>query len=364
MLPTNPFNPTFGDVPEVYLDNEKRASQLANTIQKSKFSRSFFITGVRGSGKTSFMTKVESILSQDKNCLHINLINSDSIVTDLVTELYNASQNKAQKMIEKINSIGFKNVKIEIQKSVKSAEQIATNAMNKIAQEQKYVLITLDEITINPEIVKVAQIFNELKRHQLPIYILMTGLPDLVMNIQNNQKLTFLLRSEKVYMEPLHNDEIALSYAKIFHCSLGLAQKMATKVKGYSYAFQLLGYEAYHQWEQEQNSQHEYSQITLEEAMPAYQLRLFDNAYNKIFSELSELDKQYIIFAGQKLSRAEVAQKMHKNPNDVSQYRRRAISRNIVKPAGRGYIEYTLPMFSDFIKETQDPDSIYYYPIN
>lgn len=54
MQTKNPFNPTFGDVPNIFLDKQKQVDEL---IQTSDFARSFFITGVRGSGKTSFLTK-------------------------------------------------------------------------------------------------------------------------------------------------------------------------------------------------------------------------------------------------------------------------------------------------------------------
>lgn len=66
---TNPFNPTLGDVPKVYLDTDHRAEQLIQKIKSSEFARSFFITGVRGSGKTAFMTQVENQLSQDQRYL-------------------------------------------------------------------------------------------------------------------------------------------------------------------------------------------------------------------------------------------------------------------------------------------------------
>ena len=67
MIKTNPFNPTFGDIPELFLQAENNPQDVANLIRESKFSRSFFITGVRGSGKTVYMTKVTSLITQDKN---------------------------------------------------------------------------------------------------------------------------------------------------------------------------------------------------------------------------------------------------------------------------------------------------------
>ena len=70
----------------------------------------------------------------------------------------------------------------------------------------------------------------------------MTGLPELVLNIQNNKKLTFLLRSEKIVMTPLNNAAMVQTYQKVFDCPIEIAIKMAHLTAGYSYAFQLLGY--------------------------------------------------------------------------------------------------------------------------
>lgn len=43
-----------------------------------------------------------------------------------------------------------------------------------------YVLVVIDEVDNSQPIRSFAQIFNELKRHGFPIFVLMTGLPDLI----------------------------------------------------------------------------------------------------------------------------------------------------------------------------------------
>lgn len=37
----NPFNPTFGDVPALFLDKEQQVTKLVSLIQQSDFARSF-----------------------------------------------------------------------------------------------------------------------------------------------------------------------------------------------------------------------------------------------------------------------------------------------------------------------------------
>ena len=50
MLKLNPFNPTFSDVPDIFLDRQKQVDDLIQTIKESTFARSFFVTGIRSSG--------------------------------------------------------------------------------------------------------------------------------------------------------------------------------------------------------------------------------------------------------------------------------------------------------------------------
>ena len=82
----NPFNPTFGDVPQLFIDDGE-SERLVELIQNSDFARSFFVTGVRGAGKTSFMSKVMKKFAEDKNCYAINLINKVSTMSSLLIKL-------------------------------------------------------------------------------------------------------------------------------------------------------------------------------------------------------------------------------------------------------------------------------------
>lgn len=43
--------------PKIFLDTNTRINDLISKIKTSDFARSFFITGVRGSGKTVFLTQ-------------------------------------------------------------------------------------------------------------------------------------------------------------------------------------------------------------------------------------------------------------------------------------------------------------------
>ncbi|WP_040468664.1 ATP-binding protein [Limosilactobacillus gastricus] len=359
----NPFNPTFGDVPRLFLEKDGRESAegLAYIIAQSDFSRSFFITGVRGSGKTVFMTRVSEVLAQNEDFVCIDLLNRENILANLVNQLYHEVKSKIAKALDSIESISISNFSITKHQDEMVVEVALDRLMTEIQKANKKVLITIDEVNDSPEIQNFAQIYSSLKRKKYPIFVLMTGLPDLVLDLQNNTKLTYLLRSEKIEMEPLDNLSVLKNYQQVFQADQVVLSKMAQMVKGYSYGFQLLGYLAYQYLENNGNGTLSFAD--LEEINRDYQLYLFENAYQKIFEGLSKVDIQYLIAVKDHTKLEDVCQILGKDKVFVSQYRRRAISRKLIIPAGRGYVDYVLPYFGEFINQIQNPDSIFYLGI-
>ena len=156
-------------------------------------------------------------------------------------------------------------------------------------------------------------------------------------------------------MTPLQKAEMISTYAQVFNCSTQLASKLAQATAGYSYAFQLLGYLLFEHCQGKTPTIHDYQAV-----FPQYQLYLFDNAYQKIFASLSEMDRRYLIAIQGNQKLQTVCEIMGKDKIYVSQYRRRAIERGLVLPSGRGFVKYTLPCFDQYVSEVQNPDSAYY----
>lgn len=352
---TNPFNPTFGDVPTLFLDKNRQVDKLIKLIQESSFARSFFITGVRGSGKTAFLTRVSQQFQKDPNCYLVDLLNKGGILTSLARQLYGLSKPRVTQLFASIKSLSIGGVSISRDSEAPNVDQMLDQLMQHIADQQRYVVVTIDEVTNSKPIRNFAQVFSTLKRKGYPIFVLMTGLPDLVLDIQNDDKLTFLLRSEKINMTPLSIADISMTYQQVFKCSFTVAEKLAKMTGGYSYAFQLLGYLLFNQLDGQPLTKQAITQIS-----PAFHSLLFENAYQKIFVSLSELDRQYLIAIAGHHKLAEVGKIMKKDKVFVSQYRRRAIERHLVEPSGYGYVRYTLPHFDEYIQQIQNPDSPYY----
>ena len=190
------------------------------------------------------MTEVEQLLKKQSNCYCIDLINDSSLLPSFVNRLKELTNNKLTNAFKKVKGISAAGMQISFERQDDPSNEIANHVMKLmkvIKDQQKFVVVAIDEVTNDPVIHKFVQIFNELKRQDMPFFILMTGLPGLILDVKNEEKLTFLLRSEQRVMKPLHGRDTAITDRKIFECSPVVASKMAQMVQGYSYAFQLLG---------------------------------------------------------------------------------------------------------------------------
>lgn len=93
---------------------------------------------------------------------------------------------------------------------------------------------------------------SKTKSQDLPVYLLMTGLYENVSALQNEKSLTFLYRTPKIHLGPLNIGTIAEDYRSVLGLNEQEGLALAKLTKGYSFAFQVLGYFA---WENASNKQ-------------------------------------------------------------------------------------------------------------
>ena len=128
------------------------------------------------------------------------------------------------------------------------------------------------------------------------------------------------------------------SYRTVFNLPPKAAVQMARITKGYPFAFQILGYL---KW------QHNTS---LEEILPEFDEALASYAYEKIWSELSDLDRKivYVISTGLEKT-IDIRTKLSLSPQLLNVYRKRLMERGIVDGSVRGLLTLALPRFGEYI---------------
>lgn len=195
-------------------------------------------------------------------------------------------------------------------------------------------------------------------RDNLNVSLLMAGLPENVSEIQNDDVLTFLLRANRITLNPLDVESIKNSYSHIFkeanyQLELPTVLYMTKQTKGFAYAFQLLGYWVWKAANEQNNNI--ITKETVASILDQYISDLFRNVYYKVYHEMTEKERQFVqamVKIGQpKVKAQKIGQEMKKQPGYISVYRRKLIDDQIITPASYGYVQFMLPFFDRFIEE-------------
>lgn len=149
----NPFNPTFGDVPRLFIGNGEE-EKIIELIREGDFA-----AGVRGSGKTAFLNYVINVFKEDKNCYALTVINKDDLIDTLCSKL----ENMIYHFQRKVDSISISGIPVKSMNTQMSYEERLEKVLDKVQKQHKYVVIVIDEVTNSKAIQEFAQYFSLLK---------------------------------------------------------------------------------------------------------------------------------------------------------------------------------------------------------
>ena len=343
----NPFNPSFGKMPSIFLDRDSLSQRVISELNRgdSPFQTSL-IYGQRGAGKTTLMTDVANELKK-QGWLLIDLILDDDLLTSLISQL--------QSYLAKVHLLKD----IDVKASLPSNFQMLFHALlEKFTSKGINILITIDEVKATPLLRKLISSYQIMLRDNLNVSLLMAGLPDNVSEIQNDDVLTFLLRANRITLNPLDVESVKTTYKQIFTKAGFTIENdallyMTKQTLGFAYAFQLLGY-----WVWNETSQLTAKIITVESIqniLDQYISDLNRNVYYKVYSELTPKEQDFVqamVKAGStKVKMQTIAKIMKKNSNYVNVYRRKLLDEQVISTAGYGYVSFLLPHFDEFIEQ-------------
>ena len=114
--------------------------------------------------------------------------------------------------------------------------------------------------------------------------------------------------------------------------------EMAYLTKGYSFAFQVVGFYA---WEHPDHPDQVFNEA---------REYLFEFAYRKIWSELSAKDREVVlaIFRSGTGEVAEIRKLMDWTSNQFNPYRDRLLKSGVISSPQNGYVELALPWFGEY----------------
>ena len=212
----NPFTTTFSKQPDnTYISTEQEREIIDNFSYDSPSESVFKITGIRGSGKTVLLGKVESEFLSDQakesGWIVYRLSPERDMLQQMTSFLYKESFVKEKKKGRSINlsanvmgtggGIGisstdrdeFFDIGVEIDGMLQKAQN-----------SNKKILIGIDEVSKTPDMVVFASEFGKWLRAGYPVYLVCTGLYENIEQLYNVKNLTFFRRATTVKTEALN----------------------------------------------------------------------------------------------------------------------------------------------------------------
>ena len=339
----NPFSISFGTLPTQYISRITQTNQIVEAFTDDNPSNHvFMITGIRGSGKTVMMTDISERLRNEKDWIVVEISPERDMLEGLAATLYAVPELHALFIKAKLDfsALGL-GVSVENAAPITDTEVAVNRMLEYITKAGKRVLITVDEVTNNANLKIFAAAFQIYLRRNFQVYLIMTGLYENLYNLQNEKSLTFLYRAPKVILEPLNYTAVVSHYKKVFEIDNEQAEYMAKLTKGYSFAFQVLGY-IY--WNNKESK--------IEDILPEYDQYLDEYVYDKIWSEMSEMDRKVVsaMAISGETNVSKLRELVGMTTSQFSVYRDRLKRKGIINTAQYGYISLLLPRFEEYVK--------------
>ncbi len=350
----NPFTKTFSKSPgATYIAPSKLEEIMENFSFDMPTESVFKITGVRGSGKTVILAKIEEELKKEENrqkgwiVLDLNPARDmlSQIAAMLHNEGYGGSIIKSRSLELSASffgaggGIGFSSEKdnpyfdigVEVEKMIKNAKD-----------DKKKIFIGIDEISKTSEMIKFTAEYGRWLRAGYPVYLVCTGLYENIQDVCNVKNLTFFRRATTIKTEPLSFIRMSEMYKKMLGISSSDAKELAKFTKGYAYAFQTLGSLYFNKKESD----------SLEDIISDLKTELFAYSYEKIWEEMTNNDRALakLLVDKEEYKREEILNLMGDKANNYSMYRDRLINRGIIE-SRYAHISLALPFFAEYIKE-------------
>ncbi len=291
------------------------------------------------------LTEISNRISNDESWITVELNPNRDLLTSLAAKLYSIRELQLLFVKAKLD-FSFLGIGATIEggRPVTDIEATLDIMLEHLSKAGKRLLITIDEVTNNEHIQTFCHTYQMLVRKDYEVYLLMTGLFENIYDLQNEKSLTFLYRAPKLILDPLNFTSMRADYQSTLEISLEEAERLAILTKGYSFAYQVLGY-LY--WDKKSTGQ---THNIIESILPKFDAYLQDYVYEKIWSELSPVDIQVVseIAKSGNTKVQDIREGLQMSSAKFSMYRDRLLRKGIITSPSYGQVALALPRFDVF----------------
>lgn len=339
----NPYSIAFGTEPSELISRGGDIDKIIDTFNSpTPSTTTYIITGVRGSGKTVTMAKIIEQLRNDKGWIAITLNQNRDLLTALAANLYEHPMLKSAFLKADIKISFLVETSIKSEGPAEDVEVQLKKMLQIVKRMKKKVLIAVDEAVNNSNFRVFASSYQMFLIEKFPVFLVMTGLYNNINALQNEKTLTFLYRAPKYELKPLNMIAMSNSFMEKLDIPQTEADEMARLTKGYSYAFQVIGYLKY-----------ENKRKRLDELLPKFDEIMDEYSYSKIWNELTGREREVVeaLFASEegRMKVKEIKDATGLTDQSFPTYRRRLGGSGVISISEYGYCELALPRFKEIV---------------
>lgn len=365
----NPFKPSAGVSPPLLIGRASIIDEFSEALDNGPGSpmRLARITGARGIGKTVLLNELER-RAKEKGWVTISETAyeglSDRIRRRAFFTLEALDTKPARKkilsgvtlpMILDVGGGGL-NWDTSRHEELPDLRESLNRLLTTLEEHQSGCVITIDEVHAGKrsELRELFAVAQHLQREEREIVILMAGLPSAVSDLINDDVLTFMRRADPHELREVEIAEVRQSFKETVEASgkfiaPGALDMAAEATGGYPFLIQLVGY---HIWRLSKQNMIDVSAAN--QGVAAAKKRLGDTVHAPALSELSAIDKTYLVMMARDegpSSTGAIADRMGESAQYANQYRQRLIDAGIIAPAAFGRVEFTIAGLRDYIRQ-------------
>ena len=342
MLANSPFNISFGEKPNNYIDRSEEFNQITSVFDSEMpETKVMILTGARGVGKTVLLSSIKKYYDEKKEWISIDVNPNINILEQIASKIYESGKIKNLFFKTEFN-FSFKGIGFSIKgdEPVSSISVLLDKMLSYLKKKNFKLLVTIDDVSNNQELRTFSHSYQSFIREGYPIYFLATGLYENIEKLSSEKNLTFLSRATKIYLKQLNMKAITYAYMNVFKINEDDAIRIAKQTSGYAYGFQLLGSILYKSNKKKVDK----------EVLEKYDLSLDDNAYSMIWSSLSENEKK-ILYAIVNTNGTikEIINYSKLNNSSIQVYKKQLVKKGIIDDSTRGKLSFILPRFSEYV---------------
>lgn len=366
---SNPFTPSFGVTPPLLVGREDVLEDFRTALDGGPGDpgRAILLTGVRGAGKTVLLNAFEDE-ARSRGWLVLSETARPGVVAEMTAtrlpELLQSAAADARTTTltgASFTAAGFgagvNRERVERYPAVPSLRSQLTQLTDIQDRRHAGVLLSLDEVhrQAREDLRAIAHTVQHLFREGRQLAFAAAGLPSAVADVLNDAILTFLRRAERFTLSTVAAQDVALALREPIENSGRTVTEEAIAIaaagtQGYPFLVQLVGYQMWAADPAAETIDASQARTGVERAAR----RVGRLVHEPALAALSAIDRSFL--AAMSLDpgpsrMADVAHRLGVDANYASQYRLRLISAELIEPAGRGRVSFTVPYLSDYLRE-------------